>query len=80
VLCKGRVIFTQYIPKTDKQFGIKLELCNSKRYRPTHNMTVYLSKDERSMTPSMTDAHATVTRLTARLENMVHKLYMDNFF
>jgi len=43
-------------------------------------MTVYLSKDERSMTPSMTDAHATVTRLTARLENMVHKLYMDNFF
>jgi len=43
-------------------------------------MTVYLSKDERSMTPSMTVAHATVTRLTARLENMVHKLYVDNFF
>jgi hypothetical protein len=55
-------------------------LWDSKKYRPTHNMTVYLSKDERSMTPSMTAAYATVTRLTARLENMVHKLYVDNFF
>jgi outer membrane murein-binding lipoprotein Lpp len=43
-------------------------------------MIVYLSKDERSMTPSMTAAHATATRLTARLENMVHKLYISNFF
>jgi hypothetical protein len=43
-------------------------------------MTVYLSKDEGSMTPSMTAAHVTVTRVTARFENMVHKLYVDNFF
>jgi len=43
-------------------------------------MTVYLSKNERSMTPSMTAAHETVTRLTASPENMVHKLYVHNFF
>jgi hypothetical protein len=31
------------------------------------------------MTPSMTATHANVTGLTARLENMVHKLHVDVF-
>jgi hypothetical protein len=35
---------------------------------------VYLGK-----TPSVTATHATVTGLAARIENMGHKLYMDNF-
>jgi len=65
VLFEGRAIFTQYtyIPKTDKQFGIKLELCNSKRYRPTHNMTVYLHKEGKCVMPSMTASDRTVTGL-----------------
>ena len=32
------------------------------------------------MTPSMTVTDVTVTELTARTENVRHKLYMDNLF
>jgi hypothetical protein len=39
---------------------------------------VYLGKDIKHAICS-TATHANVTRLTARSENMGHKLYMDNF-
>ena len=43
-------------------------------------MTVYLGRDSQCESPSMSATHATVTGFTARLENVGHKLYMDNFF
>jgi hypothetical protein len=43
-------------------------------------MTVYLGKDRKLATPTMTATHATVTGLTGRIENLGHKLYMDSFF
>ena len=79
LLCKGRVIFKQYIPKKHKQFGIKLyKLCDYKLY--TNNMTVCACKDRKHVTPSMTATHVTVTELSARNENVRYKLYMDNLF
>jgi hypothetical protein len=79
VLFKGRVIFKQYLPKKHKQFGIKLyKLCDSKVY--TNNMTVCACKDRKRVSPSMTATHATVTELTAMIQNVLHKLYMDNLF
>ena len=79
VLFKVRVIFKQYIPKKHKQCGIKLyKLCNSKGY--IYNMTVYLGKDRKHVTPSMTATHATVTGLAARSGHVGPKLYMGNFF
>ena len=78
VLCKGRVIFKQYIPKKHKQFEIKLyKLCGSKGY--TNNMTVYLAKTG-NVTPSMTATHASVSGLAASIEHVGHKLYMGSFF
>jgi len=79
VFFKGRVIFKQYTPKKYKRFGIKLyKLCDSKGY--TYNMTVYLGKDRKHVTPSMTAIHATVTGLAARIGHVEHKFYMGNFF
>jgi hypothetical protein len=43
-------------------------------------MTVYLGKDKKHVTPSMTATHATVTGLTARTKHVGHKVYVDNFF
>jgi hypothetical protein len=78
-LCKGRVIFKQYLPKKHKQFVIKMyKLCDSEVY--TNNMTVCACKDRKRVTPSMTATHVTLTKLTAMIENVRHKLYMDNFF
>jgi len=78
VLFKGRVIFKWYIPKKQKQFGIRLyKLCDFKGY--TCNMNMYLGKDGKHATLSMTATHATVTGLMARTEHE-YKLYMDNFF
>jgi hypothetical protein len=66
-------MFEQYIPKKYKWFGIKLyKLCDSKGN--TYNMTVYLGKDRKRVTPSMTATHATVTGLAARTEHLGHKL------
>ena len=79
VLFKGRVIFKQHTPNKHNQFWIKLyKLCDFKGY--TYNMTVYLDKDGKHVTPSITATHATVTELAARIEHMGRKLYMDNFF
>jgi hypothetical protein len=78
VLFKGRVIFKRHIPKKYKRFGIKpYKLCDSKGY--TYNTTVYLRKDRKRAIPSMAATCATVTGLTARIEHVGHKLYMDNF-
>jgi hypothetical protein len=43
-------------------------------------MTVYLGKDRKCATPAMTATHENVTGLTARIEYLGHKLYIDNFF
>jgi hypothetical protein len=43
-------------------------------------MSVYLGRDKKRATASMTATHTTVTGLTTRIENFGHKLYMDNFF
>jgi hypothetical protein len=54
------------------------KLCDSLGY--TYNMTMYLGKDRKLATPTMTATCATVTGLTRRIENLGHKLNMDNFF
>jgi len=78
VLFKVRVNFKQYIPKKQKQFGIKLyRLCDSKGY--AYNMTVYLGKGRKQATSSFTATHATVTGLAARIEHVGHNFYMDVF-
>jgi hypothetical protein len=62
VLFKGRVVFKQYIPKKHKRFGIKIyELGDSKGY--TYNMSVYLGRDRKHATASVTTTHVTVTGL-----------------
>jgi len=69
LLCKGRVIFKQYITEKHKHFGIKLyKSCDYKLY--TNNMTVCACKDRKYVTLSMTATHATVTELGARNENV----------
>jgi hypothetical protein len=79
LLFKGRVIFGQYIPKKPKWFGLKLyKLCYSKGI--TYNMTVYLGRDRKGATPSMTATCATVAGLAARIKHIGHKLEMDSFF
>jgi hypothetical protein len=59
--------------QTHKGFGINIY----KGY--TYDMRVYLGKDRAHTTDTMTATHATVAGLT-RIQNMGHKLYMDNFF
>jgi hypothetical protein len=43
-------------------------------------MSVYLRRDRKCATVSVTATYATVTGLTTRIENFGHKLYMDSFF
>jgi hypothetical protein len=45
-----------------------------------YDMRVYLGKGTTCATETMTATHATVAGLTRRVENVGHKLYMDNFF
>jgi hypothetical protein len=60
VLIKGRVIFKQHISKKHKQFGIKIyKLCDPEGY--TYNMSMYLTKDRKHATATMTANDATVT-------------------
>jgi hypothetical protein len=42
-------------------------------------MRLYLGKD-RTYTTDMTATYATVAGLMMKVENVGHKLYMDNFF
>jgi len=75
----GRVIFRQYIPKKRKRFGIKIyKLCDEAGFMCA--MRVYLGKDSQSATDDMTATHTTVRHLTRRVEDLGHKLFMDNFF
>jgi hypothetical protein len=43
-------------------------------------MTVYLGRDWKCVTATVAATHTIYTELTARLENVGHKLLMDNFF
>ena len=43
-------------------------------------MAVYLSKDGKHASPSLTATYAAITRHTVRTENVGHKLYADSFF
>jgi hypothetical protein len=45
-----------------------------------YNMSKCLHKDRKCITGTVTDTHATVAGLNTRIENVGHKLYMDNFF
>jgi uncharacterized membrane protein len=75
VLYEGWVIFNS---KKHKRFRIKIyNLCDSNGY--TYNMRAHLGKDRKCATGTMTATHATVAGLT-RIENVGHKLYMDDFY
>lgn len=43
-------------------------------------MTMYFGNDRKCVTPSMAATCATVCGLTARTENVAHKLYLENLF
>jgi len=43
-------------------------------------MRVYLGTDLHSATDDMTATHASVRRLTSRVEGLGHKIFMDIFF
>jgi len=71
-------IFRQYIPKKRKRFGIKIyKLCNESGYM--YDIRVYLGRDSH-FTTDMTATHATVRHLTSRVQDLGHKIFMDNFF
>jgi len=42
-------------------------------------MNMYFGNDRKDVTLSMTSTPANVTRLTERLENVGHKLHMENY-
>jgi hypothetical protein len=43
-------------------------------------MSLYLGRDRKHVTAAMMGTHAAVSGLATRIENLGHKLYMDNFF
>ena len=45
-----------------------------------YDMKVYVGRDSHFATDDMTATHATVRRLTCRVEGLGHKLFMDSFF
>jgi hypothetical protein len=78
VLFIGKVAFKQYIPNKHKRFGIKIyKLCDTTGY--TYDTEVYLGKDRRAST-DMIATHATVKKLTRKIQGCGYKLYMDNYF
>jgi hypothetical protein len=44
----------------------------------TYDMTIYLEKDRQNATQTMTVTHVTLKFLPRRVEQVDHKLYMDN--
>jgi hypothetical protein len=70
VIFRGRIIFKQYIPKKHKRFGIKIcRLCDPpKGY--TYDMRMYLGKDRKYVTATVTATHVTVTGLISRIKNI----------
>jgi hypothetical protein len=45
-----------------------------------YNMSVYLGRDRKHAAARIITTHATVSRLTTRIENLEHRLYIDHFF
>jgi len=43
-------------------------------------MRMYLGRDSHFATDDMTATHTTVRHLTSRVEDLGHKIFMDNFF
>jgi hypothetical protein len=43
-------------------------------------MSVYLGRDRKHATATVTANHTTVSGLTTRIENLGHKLYLNNVF
>jgi len=79
MLYKGRVVFRQYIPKKHKRFGIKIyKLCDSLGY--TYDMSVYLGEQRQNATAQITATHGTVLQVIRRVEELGHKIFMDNYF
>ena len=79
VLYKGKVIFRQYIPKKNKSFWIKIyKLCDDTGY--TYEMTAYLDRDRQRTAQHLTATHATVSKVTRKIQGRGHKLYMNNYF
>jgi len=54
------------------------KLCDSKRY--VYNIRVYLGKDRTHATGTVTATDTTEAGLMTGIQNVGHKLYMDNFF
>jgi len=78
VLCKGRVVFRQYIPKKHKRSGIKIyKLCDSLGY--TYDMSVYLGKQWQHATAYITATHGMVPQVIQRVEGLGHKIFMDSY-
>jgi hypothetical protein len=46
----------------------------------TYDMRIYLGKDMRNATQTMTATYATVRIVTQRADGIIHDIYMDNFF
>jgi len=70
---KGRVILKQYLPKKRKRFGIKIfKLCDLTGYK--YDTKIYLANDRQHTAQNVTATHATVTKLTRKLEGHGQKL------
>jgi hypothetical protein len=68
---------TVYTKETQTVWDKIYKLCDSKGYT---YMSVYLGRDRNRATATITANHATVSGLTTKIENLGHKLYMDNVF
>jgi len=71
VKIKGRVVFWQYIPNKNKEFGINLyQLCDGKGYM--YDIAVYLGKQLLNAASNITPCHGTVLQLTREVEGDGH--------
>jgi hypothetical protein len=77
---KCKVIFRQYIPKEHKRFVIKLyKLCDRSGY--IFDMNVYLGKQKSyAASTDITPTHGTVLELVRKVQEVGHKIFMDNYF
>jgi hypothetical protein len=63
--------------KKHKIFDIKIcNLCYSLRY--TYDMMAYIAKKHKDATAALTPMYGAVMQLGRRVEDVGHKLYMDN--
>jgi hypothetical protein len=77
VLFKGSIIFKKYIPNKHKHCGIRIyKLCNITGY--TYDMSIYLGKNRKNATQTMTTTHTTVRSLTRSMEMVVHKDFFSS--